>query len=257
TSYQYPDGLFWAPDGSAFLSTWRVADDQWQIVRFDLATLDYTVLVSSPHVVQFPAWSPDGGSIVYTETVNDSGSKLVGVHNLIVIDADGSNQRALTNDTTERTFPVRATSWSPDGTQVVFEASYNDNLDIYTINAAGGANPTQLTQNIDHDFNPFWAPDNRIYFISDRQRDAGVFYTLYHTTPQGGDPVLVNAQLEETIAFYFSPDASRIVAAPYIDDSYVGRNLVVTLINGQQRVISTGDTSFIAIDSIGWQPSTE
>ncbi|MBC8099195.1 MAG: hypothetical protein H7Y11_07110, partial [Armatimonadetes bacterium] len=105
TSYQYPDGLFWTPDGSAFLSTWRVAEDQWQIVSFDLATLDYTVLVSSPHRLRYPLWSPDGTSIIYTETVSQTGSYSVGSHNLISINADGGNPRALTNDTTERTFP--------------------------------------------------------------------------------------------------------------------------------------------------------
>jgi Tol biopolymer transport system component len=51
-----------------------------------------------------PAWSPDGGSIAFT-------SARDGNYEIYVMDADGSNQRRLTDDAGSDRQP----EWSPDG----------------------------------------------------------------------------------------------------------------------------------------------
>lgn len=57
-----------------------------------------------------PAWSPDGGSIVFSRRVG-------GNADLMIIGADGRDQRSLTNEPGEEVAPA----WSPDGEWIAFE----------------------------------------------------------------------------------------------------------------------------------------
>src|SRR5262249_43809477 len=66
-----------------------------------------------------PSWSPDGRKIVF------SGSKG-GFTNLYVVDADGKNLRALTNDFLGAIMPA----WSPDGRRVAFVSNRGPSTDL-------------------------------------------------------------------------------------------------------------------------------
>ncbi len=68
----------------------------------------------------FPAWSPDGESIIY------------GHQGLNVIDADGSSSRRLVEDSEFGRF-------SPDGTKIAFVAGGFPDTSIGVMNAEGGA----------------------------------------------------------------------------------------------------------------------
>ena len=68
-------------------------------------------------------------------------------------------------------------SWSPDGTKLAFSTIVDPGRgvgskpagqqDIWTINA-DGTNRHRLTDGNGTNATPFWASDNRIYFVSDR-----------------------------------------------------------------------------------------
>ena len=80
------------------------------------------------------------------------------------MDADGNNTRRLSEG---RLFnPTGAPSWSPDGTQVVFQGNTGVTAnDLYVVNA-DGAGQRKLTDTPDvREFTPAWSPDgSRIAF---------------------------------------------------------------------------------------------
>ena len=59
-------------------------------------------------------------------------------------------------------------SFSPDGSQILFAANHDGDLEIYVV-AADGSDQRQLTDNGGQDFFPSWSPDAKtIVFSSDR-----------------------------------------------------------------------------------------
>ena len=100
---------------------------------------------------------------------------------IYVMDADGSNQRRLTNNRLHDGSP----SWSPDGKRIVFVSNRDGNGEIYVMDADGG-NQQNLTNNLSSDSSPCWSPDGkRIAFDSDRE---GRFnWEIYVMDADGGN----------------------------------------------------------------------
>ena len=69
------------------------------------------------------------------------------------MDADGSDQTRLTNNTTGDNHP----KWSPDGRKIVFWSDRDGNDEIYLMDA-DGTNVTRLTNNPADDWFPVWQP---------------------------------------------------------------------------------------------------
>ncbi len=77
---------------------------------------------------------------------------------LMIFASDGSNQMQLTNNPAGDGDVEPA--FSPDGAKIAFTShrSWNDNTEIYVMNA-DGSNQIRLTSNAGHDFQPAWSPD--------------------------------------------------------------------------------------------------
>ena len=89
----------------------------------------------------------------------------------VVMNADGTNPRQLTNNDYEENWGNR----SPDGTKTVFSRDSDGDTEIFVMNA-DGTNPRQLTNNTHRDSFPSWAPDGtRIAFQSNRDGDDEIF----------------------------------------------------------------------------------
>src|SRR5262249_13801398 len=73
-----------------------------------------------------PQWSPDGKQIAFV-------SNHEGNPEIYVINADGADQKRLTNDPHSDISP----SWSPDGKHITFDSDRSGNYDIYVMNADG------------------------------------------------------------------------------------------------------------------------
>ena len=93
---------------------------------------------------------------------------------IYVMDADGGNQRNLTNNPGEDKDP----SWSPDGKRIVFVSIRGGNMDIYVMDADGG-NVLNLTNHPEDDTAPAWynsvlsvAPTDKILTIWGRLKQA-------------------------------------------------------------------------------------
>jgi Tol biopolymer transport system component len=105
-----------------------------------------------------PSWSADGSSIVF-------GSTRDGNPEIYKMDADGDNQKRLTENPAQDGAPV----FSPDGRRIAFERRPSGgNYDLFVM-TSGGDNPVRLTRNTAADRLPSWSPDgSRIAFQSSR-----------------------------------------------------------------------------------------
>src|SRR5574341_634925 len=111
-----------------------------------------------------PAWAPDGTQIVF-----DCDSEGDGVEDICVMNADGSNFHALTNDPPVDSGGVAdgepaaagitdvSPAWSPDGTQIAFVSDRDSSEDIYVMDVHG-SNVIRLTDDPSSDTDPTWQP---------------------------------------------------------------------------------------------------
>ena len=67
------------------------------------------------------------------------------------MDADGSNQRRLTNNPASDF----KSSWSPDGKRIAFASDRDGDMEIYVMDA-DGSNQQNLTKNRHDDYGPAW-----------------------------------------------------------------------------------------------------
>lgn len=98
---------------------------------------------------------------------------------------DGTAPRRLTSSETSESNPV----FSPDGSMLAYNASFEGNTDVYIVPVVGGQ-PTRLTYHPGRDTVRGWSPDGReVAFTSGRETNNGRSAQLYHAKVEGGLPV--------------------------------------------------------------------
>ncbi len=122
------------------------------------------------------------------------------------INADGTGVVQLTDNA----FYDLETSWSSDGTRVVFATNTNvtnsTGREIFVMNA-DGSNLVQLTNNSAEDAGPAWSPDGaKIAFYS--RRDGN--YEIYLMNADGTNPVDLTNSLVDEDGPRWSPDGSKL-----------------------------------------------
>ena len=141
----------WSPDGNHIVfDSNRDGDFQIYVMNSDGSEL--TRLTSSG-VNTTPSWSPDGSRIAFA-SYRDGGYM-----SLYVMNADGTNQRKLTDNLSDHWQPA----WSPDSQYIAFSSnspSPGDNpYSIYIIHV-DGSDITQVTTDVHkNDSSPDWSPD--------------------------------------------------------------------------------------------------
>jgi Tol biopolymer transport system component len=139
----------YSPDSARILFSVRRAvgtvDDDLMVMNAD-GTNPQLLLGSTPTQDFMPDWAPDGTKIVFGQAPGGGG-----VAALQVVDANGTNQRALTSGNDSNP------SWSPDGTTIVFARDADGPFHLYRIAAAGSpGDEVALGSTTQDDQSPYW-----------------------------------------------------------------------------------------------------
>jgi TolB protein len=123
-----------------------------------------------------PDWSPDGKKITFSTNRLYPSSQGSGYYdfNIFVMNSDGSNLIAITNDKSTNYSP----KWSPDGGQIVFSSNRNGNFDLFLINV-DGTSLSQLTSSIGDDILPSWSPDGKQIAFASNSNNTQNAYDIY------------------------------------------------------------------------------
>jgi dipeptidyl aminopeptidase/acylaminoacyl peptidase len=197
----------WSPDGSRVAFRSR-RDGHYEVYVMNADGSGQTRLTttiagtaSNPPSSSQPSWSPDGRRLLFR-------SNRAGHYDVWVMNADGSDPRALTDDAPDDRYP----GFSPDGTRIVFRSDRDGDPEIWTL-AAGGGDLRQLTFNDRFDSAPAWSPDGtRIAFeraldpTIDNQATAEIH--VMQADGSGAVALTSNQSLDEGPAW--SPDGTRI-----------------------------------------------
>ncbi|MEO7104251.1 MAG: hypothetical protein ABI119_13025 [Gemmatimonadaceae bacterium] len=207
-------GFAWEPTGEALLAASRRGDGilrLWKVAR-DGTENQWT---DGSSAVAFPAISPDGNRVVFTDyrnvvtivrwenqsetevisdgsdnsdvTVSPDGRFLLyssdrsGNNELWISERNGTNTRRLADVST---VAGKYASWSADGQRIAFECHTKDQNGICIIPSVGG----EISQVTDGHFNcilPTWANDGKsIYYASNKSGE----YQIYRQDLDGSSP---------------------------------------------------------------------
>ena len=165
-----------------------------------------TTFVDSGGAACCASWSPNGRQLVFAAF-----PKGASTYQLWIMDADGSSQRQLLNDSNG--FDLQP-NFSPDGSQIVFNRfSSVFQGAIYRIRADG----TGLTALVDFDpnpdisdFNPVYSPDGRTIAFDSVDR-SGLIYAVYVMNADGSNIRPLSPPWLEAWMADWSPDGKKMI----------------------------------------------
>lgn len=147
-----------------------------------------------------PAWSPDGGRLVFVRTTRSN------VGGIFIWTAKSGGVRRLTRVRSSPSSPVLDAHprWAPDGQVIAFHRYRDTGSTLYTVRPDGGDLRT-----LGEGFEPSWSPDGRrIVFASKRM---GTNWDLYTVPRNGGARLRVTSHRADENNPAWSPDGRTIV----------------------------------------------
>ncbi len=163
-------------------------------------------------------------------------------YEIYVMDADGSNQTNITNNTSHDYYP----SWSADGSKIAFQSYRDDNHEIYVMDA-DGSNQTNITNNAANDYYPAWSPDeSQIAFCSGSNGN----YQIYVMNADGSNRIRLTNNSAGDFYPSWSPDGSQIMFQSDRDGSNYEIYVMNTDGSNQTRLTNNSSSDFYP----SWSP---
>ena len=162
----------WSPDGRRLVyCKFGQQSQRWEM---------WTVEVTNAGVRKFldygflPQWSPDpANNKILFQRARERGSRY---HSVWTIDYTSGESLNPTEIVSADNAAVINPAWAPDGNHIVFATVMNPNAnhsekpdqsDLWVVRLDGSGR-TRLTSGTEANFQPTWAPNGRIYFVSNR-----------------------------------------------------------------------------------------
>lgn len=145
----------------------------------------------NPLWMRYPAISPDGSTIVFAYKGD-----------IYSVPSQGGEARQLTTNAAFDSYPI----WSQDGKKIAFASNREGSMDVYVINANGGA-PTRLTTNSGSELPVAFKDNDHVLFSANVMPTAQSnlfasreFSQVYEVSTQGGRPKLYSVLPMENIS---------------------------------------------------------
>jgi len=181
-----------SPDGSRILfASDRSGQPQLHLMNGDGSDVrQLTNEVAGAHSAK---WSPDGKQVAFVLGDTDG---------LAIINADGTNRRVISEIKGDQ-----SPSWSPDGSMLAFAAGTFPNINIHTMNTAGGDRHS-VSPNPGFDYDPAWSPDGKTIAFVQAARGQGPRVWLMNADGSNRRRLTATVDAEERPAW--SPDGRHV-----------------------------------------------
>jgi Tol biopolymer transport system component len=212
----------WNPNGRQFVFG-AIRDGKATLTILDIESGRIMREIPFPALGEIlnPSWSPDARRITFSATAG-------GFSDLFIYDLEEDSLHQLTNDAYADLQPV----WSPDGLRLAFVTDrFSTDLPTLKAGAYGLATFAMDTGVIEalptfahgKTINPQWAPDGRLYFLSDRSGLTNV-YVINTATREVRQITNLDAGASGVTALSpalsFAGDAKRLAFSAYDDGRF-------------------------------------
>jgi dipeptidyl aminopeptidase/acylaminoacyl peptidase len=138
----------WSPDGTRLaVAIFGDGDRSLWVMDSDGS---HPVQIARADNIHRPSWHPDGEHLTYS-------AERDGVTAIHVVRADGTDDRTVYSHDAPGTYAVFSSTFSPDGSQILFDAGTEGGYDLFLMDA-DGSKLRRLTST-GTDYNPSWSPD--------------------------------------------------------------------------------------------------
>lgn len=230
----------WSPNGRQ-LAVAMFADPDRSLWVMNADGSD-AVRIATADNVHRPSWHPGGEHLTYSAETD-------GITEIHVVRSDGSEDRVVYSEDAPGTYAVFSSTFSPDGSSIVFDAGTDSRYDIFVMDTYG-TNVRRLTDT-GTDHNPSWSPDGeRIVFT--RQEHASESDIFVMDADGSNVQRLTNDGRSFTnLDPQFSPDGSMITYEA-AKNGGVGSVIAMAANGTDPYVLIEGD-----VLGFSWQPVPE
>ena len=249
----------WSPDGKwiYFTSRRKEFDEQNEVYRIPLDGGEAQLISKSSNGVRQFKLSPDGKWLAYTMTDAASAAEKIDMkkgsdvqtvdknfkqHRLYVQAVEGNEGKALTGDMSVWEF-----EWSPDGSQIIFQASATSRTDdsfmfkkIYTAAATGQTPPKILTATKGKLGNMAWSPDGKqIAFLAGVDESDPTNGSIFVVPATGGPAKNLSENYEGTVTHVSWLDAATLIFSA-TERSHTALNTMPASGGALKRIFDSG-----------------